>query len=320
MKKLEFNPVNLVAGHRRVTVARVCLKAAGFIVVSFFVAVLYYLVFALLHDTETERTLKEENRRLASEYDAMTSRTELVDNVIEGIILRDEAIYKDVFNASLPNYVVNAVTLSDLDFHRMVRQDESVLVEKANRMVSSADSTAAIVSSILDSLLAASVSPERSITSIPSLVPVRNFSVGQTGASVGERYDPFFKTIRRHTGIDIMVPAGTEVIAPSDGVVLSVKTNDRSSGKVISIDHGGGIVTVYKHLGNVYVDRGRIVKRGRCIATVGTSGRSFAPHLHYEVIKDGGYMEPVHYFFADLDAVSYQKTLLLASTTGQSMD
>jgi murein DD-endopeptidase MepM/ murein hydrolase activator NlpD len=91
-------------------------------------------------------------------------------------------------------------------------------------------------------------------------------------------------------------------------------------GNVVEIDHGNGYITRYAHLADVEVRKGRALKKGARIGYVGVSGNSFAPHLHYEVIKDTVVMDPVNYMFASVTPEEYVNMLVMSVTTGQSMD
>ena len=94
-----------------------------------------------------------------------------------------------------------------------------------------------------------------------------------------------------HRGLDYSVPTGTPVLATADGVIKSIR-HDRGFGKLIRIDHGNGLVTTYAHLSKWNVKQGQKVKRGDVIAESGNTGRSTAPHIHYEVAVNGRYVNP----------------------------
>ncbi|MGH9430256.1 MAG: M23 family metallopeptidase [Terriglobia bacterium] len=115
--------------------------------------------------------------------------------------------------------------------------------------------------------------------SMPSLWPVH----GEITAGFGERMDPFSGESAFHSGLDIAAPKGTVVEAAGDGIVLSAGRAEAGYGNEIVIDHGSGITTTYGHLSKVFVVVGQEVKRGEVIGTVGMTGRTTGPHLHYEV-------------------------------------
>ena len=108
----------------------------------------------------------------------------------------------------------------------------------------------------------------------------------------GYRIHPIFKTKKLHTGIDIPAPTGTNIIAASEGTVIYSSTLG-GYGKTVMIDHGGGIVTLYAHNSSIIVSNGTKVAKGDVIAKAGSTGYSTGPHLHFEVRKNGSYVDPL---------------------------
>jgi murein DD-endopeptidase MepM/ murein hydrolase activator NlpD len=128
------------------------------------------------------------------------------------------------------------------------------------------------------------------LASTPSIWPLR----GYLSASFGNRIDPFTGMRDFHPGIDISVPRGTRVTSPADGVVVYCGTKG-GYGNIIAIDHGYGTVTRYGHLDGFNVRPGQRVKRGDVIGFSGNTGRSTAPHLHYEVWVHDQMRNPIEY-------------------------
>ena len=294
-------------------------RVAYYILVSMVLAVVAYFVVALLFDTPEEDSLERENEMLARELVKIEERTALLENVVEGLRERDASLYRDIFNTAPPTYIGNSDT-SRLDVAKLGRLGEVELVWIAHRTLARMDSTAALTVSQMDEVTARLQEKGARPTAIPSIIPLRRYSLTQTGASVGMKFNPFFKTIRQHEGIDLMAPVGTPVVATADGQVTTVERKEKGFGNRVVITHPGGIKTVYAHLQEIRVSQGQSVRQGSVIGLVGASGRTFAPHLHYEVVKDGRKMEPVHYFFADLNEVTYRDMLMMAQTAGQSLD
>ena len=152
------------------------------------------------------------------------------------------------------------------------------------------------------------------------LNPLKDFSFAQTGASVGERINPFYKVKIMHNGLDLIAPAGDPVPAAGDGVVTEVTKSRKGLGNVVTITHKGGYKTRYAHLADIEVRKGNRVRKGKVIGYVGVSGNSFAPHLHYEVYRDTSIMDPVHYMFESVTPDEYVNMLVMSASTGQSMD
>jgi len=126
---------------------------------------------------------------------------------------------------------------------------------------------------------------------IPSIRPV---DTGWLSSRFGFRKDPFTAKQTFHRGLDFSTPVGTPVRTTGDGVVQAVQ-QQRGFGKVVKISHGDGVVTVYAHLDETLVKKGQEVARGDVIARSGSSGRSSAPHLHYEVRVAGRPVNPASY-------------------------
>lgn len=113
-------------------------------------------------------------------------------------------------------------------------------------------------------------------------------------SSYGSRYHPILRTYKMHTGIDIGAGYGSSVLAANSGRVIGAEYNN-AYGKMIIIDHGGGISTLYAHLSSMYVLPGDRVSRGQSIGAVGSTGWSTGAHLHFEVRKDGATLNPIKY-------------------------
>lgn len=316
----KFNHRKLDASPDVITARKAVLLVLKYFVISIILAVVYYVIFAICYDTKEERMLSAENRYLRSEYAEAERRIDLLDNVSENIRLRDINIYRDVFNSELPDYVLESARQTGLDYSQLYDKGEEALLLEINRISCKSAAEASLVSKDIAAILSSLTEDNVNAKGIPSAVPLRNFSIGQTGASVGMKFNPFFKMLKNHEGIDIVAPVGTDVLAPANGWIKSVSASQRADGQCIVIEHPGGITTEYKHLGTLLVKSGQYVAKGTPIARIGSSGRSFAPHLHYEVRLNGKPMDPVHFFFSNLGPVAYNDVAILGSITGQTLD
>ena len=125
----------------------------------------------------------------------------------------------------------------------------------------------------------------------PGRAPVSDADVSST---FGNRTDPFRKRLAFHSGVDFAAPKGTPILASAGGrVIFSGRRPEY--GLTVEIDHGGGLATRYAHASKLYVKLGQVVLPGQKIAAIGTSGRSTGAHLHFELLKDGRFVDPASY-------------------------
>lgn len=130
----------------------------------------------------------------------------------------------------------------------------------------------------------------RFVNAVPSLMPVE----GWITSDFGGRRSPYGRGYRMHYGLDIASPTGSPVRAPADGRVL-ISEAHAGYGRMIIVDHGYGVTTLYGHASQLFVKEGDLIKRGDVIAAVGSTGSSTGPHLHYEVHVDGIPTDPLNY-------------------------
>ena len=130
---------------------------------------------------------------------------------------------------------------------------------------------------------------------MPSILPVRGDALW-VSSGYGWRRDPFTGQSAYHNGLDVAGALNDEVIAPADGRVVETKT-DRFMGRMVRINHGSGIETLYGHLNKVNVKKRQFVKRGQVIGYMGNTGRSTGTHLHYSVLENKRYKDPTGYIW-----------------------
>lgn len=276
-------------------------------------AAFYYIVFSFFLNTEEERRLKRENRMYEKLYPQMKEKEQLISDVIKDLRLRDDAIYERLFHAQAPqmdpmgsmSFVFAGDSIPDKDMVEYTSGKAALLARAAE----------SVDSGFLKIFSCAAKCPMPPVT-----VPLPELKFAQVGASVGQKLNPFYKVMSQHNGVDLIVGQGTPVLAAGDGVVTDVSKSGKGLGNVVDITHDGGYVTRYAHLQDIVVRKGERVKTGKKIACVGISGNSFAPHLHYEIYRDGELMDPVNFFFASFTPEEYTKAAYMSATTGQSMD
>jgi murein DD-endopeptidase MepM/ murein hydrolase activator NlpD len=117
---------------------------------------------------------------------------------------------------------------------------------------------------------------------------------GVSSSGFGYRMHPIEKVVKFHYGTDFAAQSGDAIYAFADGTVKTA-AEDEGYGKYLVISHPGGYETLYAHCGSLLVSRGETVKMGDRIAAVGQTGKATGPHLHFELIKSGVYLNPEFY-------------------------
>lgn len=290
-------------------------KATKYFLVTASLAVVYYVVFSFVINTDSERKLKRENQIYRQMYKSLAEREELVGDVLEGLKAKDDEIYRRLFNSDAPdlgNIYSNAL-LSGVD-----TIPDKQIVEYSRTKLDALDKMSGRVEANFKRIMEAL--SDRNADLPPMSNPLVDFSYARTGASVGDRINPFYKVKAFHGGLDLISQQGESVAAAADGVVKDVTHSSKGLGNVVTIDHGNGYLTRYAHLENTRVSKGQKLTRGQMIGQVGMSGNSFAPHLHYEVLKDTLRLDPLNYLFASVSPDDYMGMLFMSVNTGQSMD
>lgn len=284
------------------------------------VALVLYGIYELVYTGKQDRALKQENEYLQEHYDNLLERNLLVDDVIKGLQGRDNQIYHNIFNVDPPSEEGLLGSGDEEELEKYFEADEEQLIASSHEALEELARTASQIERQIKSIKDCLEDKDFNKENFPSVIPLENLTIARTGATTGKKINPFFKTFASHTGIDLMAPYGTDVIATGGGVVVEVLKQNKGLGNMVIIDHGDGLRTTYAHLSDIYVAINQKVKRGKVIGRVGNSGTSFSTSLHYEVRKGGRALDPVNYFFANLSPSAYSDMLLLANTTGQSLD
>ena len=178
----------------------------------------------------------------------------------------------------------------DLDVDISTSQDPDRLIRKMHDHLEQVEQASTVQQSSFEMLLKSLESKRNLLAATPSLRP----TIGWISSEFGYRISPFTGHKELHRGLDIATRQGAPIIAPADGLV-TFAANKWLMGNMISLDHGYGMVTRYGHIEKLLKKKGEHVKRGDVIATVGNTGRSTGPHLHYEVRLNGVPVNPMKY-------------------------
>ena len=290
-------------------------KALRYLAATVTTAIGFYVLFSLLFSTEEERRLQQENDLYATYFQELREKERLVSDVVEGLETRDDALYRRIFETEAPS--VDAVTAADVISVSDSLSESFYLSYSASK----SESLRMMARNVEDNFREIyRLMAQRSDSLPPLTLPLEEMSYVQTGASVGLKHNPLYNVDIQHGGIDLVAPQGSVVRAAADGVVRNVVRSNKGLGNIVEIDHRNGYVTRYALLGDISVSQGRTVKRGQKIGTVGISSTTFAPHLHYEALRGGKVLDPVHFLFASVSPDEYAKMLYMSVSTRQSLD
>lgn len=293
-------------------------RLVQYVLASLVLAILYYIVFSFVFSTDQERSIARENKVMEQEYLKMQQKLQLLNNTVNNLKYKDREIYRSIFNAD--PLIVSLIGQENSLIANIDTTRDDIIISKSRECLAAMEDAVEMVKGDIAAINDECEYLGESVRHIPSIVPLRGFSIGQAGASVGKKINPFYKTVAMHNGLDLLAATGTEVLVAADGVVEQAKRSKRGEGNSIVINHKNGYVTTYSHLGDILVRKGQKVGQGEVIARVGLSGMSFAPHLHYEISFNGKIMDPVNYFFAELTPEQYKDMVAVSSNTGQSLD
>ncbi len=282
------------------------------------IAVLLNVVYSLFFDTPRERQIRRENELLLAEYESLSERKEMVDTVMHEVEQIDRDIYRVIFETEPVQPDVSQV--SGLSYQNLLNIGDEEIVSSSARKLDSMITQINRSKSHYDMLMIKGENHLEMLPAIPAIQPIENRDLTLIASGFGHRIHPIYKIPKMHTGIDFSAPVGTPVYATGDGVVKTVIRSERGLGNQIVIDHGFGYSTLYASMDELNVRQGASVKRGDQIGTVGDSGLSVAPHLHYEVHLNGEPMNPINYFFLELSPGDYDRLILISMRSGQSFD
>ena len=282
------------------------------------IAVLLNVVYSLFFDTPRERQIRRENELLLEEYQALSERKRMVDTVMQEVEQIDRDIYRVIFETEPVQSDVSQA--SGMTYQNLLLTGDEEIVNSSAHKLDSMITQINRSKSIYDMLMIRGENHLEMLPALPAIQPIENRDLTLIASGFGHRIHPIYKIPKMHTGIDFSAPVGTPVYATGDGVVKTVIRSERGLGNQIIIDHGFGYTTLYASMDELNVRQGAEVKRGNQIGTVGDTGLSVAPHLHYEVHLNGVAMNPINYFFLELSPGDYDRLILISMRSGQSFD
>lgn len=297
------------------------LNLLGFFCIALIMAIGIFFLSNKYFKSPIVAQLEKENEELNFYYELLTKEVDNVNDMAISLQERDDNIYRIIFEAEpIPSSIRNAGVGGTDKYKEMQGLESEELILSISKKIDKLKKKLYIQTKSDDELMDLAKNKELQLAATPAIAPVAKKNLKRVASGYGYRLDPFNKTRTMHSGLDFSAPRGTPVYVTGDGIVKKTQVVDRGSyGKYIDVDHGFGYVTRYGHLYSINVKKGQRIKRGELIGQVGNTGRSTAPHLHYEVHKDGKKLNPVNYFGQELTPDEYEEVLRLASLENQAM-
>jgi len=301
-------------------------KISNFLIflVSSFLFGLFTLFGLLTSDflnTPKELLLEREVKNYEFQFELLSQRLEQMETVMSEIEDRDNEIYRAYFEASpIPEEQRRAGFGGVNRYKKLEGFGNSEQIIETTKQIDILSKMLVVQSKSLGEIQLLAEKKDEFLAAIPSIQPIKKDDLKRMASGYGWRIDPFTKKRRRHKGMDFSANRGTPIYATGDGIIKRADNRSSGYGRHIRIDHGFGYVSLYAHLDKYNVKRGQKVKRGEIIGFVGNTGRSVAPHLHYEILKDGKKINPLNFYYGDLSSAEFDAIVNQASQENQSLD
>ena len=285
-----------------------------------FILLLIYLNIPQL-ETPKEKAYKRELENMQLQYDLMNQRLKRDENILKEIAERDDNIYRLYFGANpIPGELRNAGFGGVNRYKNLEGFENSEIIVESSERIDKLTKQIVVQSKSLDEIASLAEKKEELLATIPAIQPIQNSDLRRMASGYGWRSDPFTKARKFHYGMDFSANAGTPVYASGNGVVTRADANSSGYGKHIRIDHGFNYASLYAHLSKYNVEKGQKVKRGDVIGYVGSTGRSVAPHLHYEIFKDGERINPRNFYYGSLSSEEFSQMLKASNLINETLD
>tara|TARA_B000000437_G_scaffold218106_1_gene196775 strand:- start:1413 stop:2384 length:972 start_codon:yes stop_codon:yes gene_type:complete len=292
-----------------------------FLIGSSFTGLLMVIIFFQFFDSPMEKILQREIKQLTSQYELINDKLTQAELVLDDIQKRDDNIYRLIFEADpIPKSIRKAGYGGVNRYSDLSGYNNSELVISTSKKIDQITKQLYIQSRSFDEVIELAKDKANMLSSIPAIQPVSNKDLSRMASGFGPRIHPIYKTRKMHAGMDFSAKIGTPIYATGNGTIEKVRRSKRGYGNHVVINHGFGYKTLYAHMSKYIVKKGQKVNRGDIIGYVGNTGMSMAPHLHYEVHKNGKKINPVNFYYDDLSPEQYEKMLEICSQNNQSFD
>ena len=313
---LEFVPIKRTFIER---IYRLSLFLISSVIIGAFITVV--LLNTDFIDTPKEIVQAREIDNYELQLKVLNKKLEQVESTLANIEKRDNTLYRVYFEASpIPEDQRRAGFGGVNRYDYLEGFESSDVIVNTTERLDILTKELVIQSKSLDEIELLAKNNESLLTAIPAIQPVSSSDLKRMASGYGYRIDPFTKKRTMHWGMDFSAKTGTPIYATGDGRIARADARAVGFGNHVRIDHGFGYVSIYAHMDKIVVRRGNRVKRGDLIGYVGNTGRSVAPHLHYEIVKDGKKINPINFYSGSLSPIEFEELVNQASQENQSLD
>lgn len=319
--KYHFNTATLKYERVIVSWKKRLFRLLGWLATAVVFGAIIMLIAYNFFDSPKEKRLKRQLEETTYQLELLKQRSDQVSEVLKDIQERDNTIYRVIFEAEPIPVSIREAGYGGVDRYNKLRDYYNAdLIVDVTKKVDQLSKQLYVQSKSYDEVWQLVKNKANMLSSIPAIQPVSNKDMTRVASGYGWRIHPIYKTEKLHTGMDFTAPVGTEIYATGNGTVVKVEKDGRGYGNNVIINHGFGYETLYGHMSKFSVRPGQKVKRGDLIGSVGNTGTSTGPHLHYEVHKNGNPVNPVNFYYNDLSPEEYAKMLEISSKAGQAFD
>ena len=298
-----------------VTSVREKLKTAGVMfAVSILMTIVYYMVYSYFYNTPKERALSIKLENVTFNYQMLNQELNRIDDILSNIQKRDDNIYRTVLESEPIPLSMRLAGFGGINrYESLDGYANSGLLIETSKHVDKILMQLYIQSLSYDELIIKAKSKEEMAVCRPAIQPVSNKELKYVASGYGMRTHPVSRVRKFHEGIDFAAPIGSDIYSTGDGIVTKAEYSG-GYGLTVVVDHGFGYKTLYAHMSKVSVVKGSAVKRGQIIGSIGNTGTSTGPHLHYEVHKNNKTVNPVEYFNNELSPEEYVRMVELSNS------
>ena len=287
---------------------------------------IFFIIYWFVISTPQVEDLMVENSRLQSQYRVLSRKVDDALIVLHDIEERDDNLYRVLLEADpYPEMAREAGFNGTNRYAELMDMSNAELVVNTSQKVDMLEKKLYMQSRSFNEVVELSREQDDKLACIPAIQPVSNRDLKRTASGYGYRSDPIYHVRTFHHGMDFSCDTGTPVYATGNGKVVYAKWQS-GFGNLVEIDHGYGYKTRYAHLSKILVKEGQQVVRSEEIGLAGSTGKSTGPHVHYEVhvldkVKNRWQdVNPINYYFMDLDAEQYEEMISLAENQGRVFD